>query len=62
MTFQEAMKYALDMREDVSIMKDKDGDFHVIRAFGVKHWKQPYLENSFVTDIVMVPKITGRKK
>lgn len=58
MQFEEALKFALAGREDCCVMVDKNGDFHVIRSFGVKHWKKHY---EVVTTIRMVPEITGRQ-
>lgn len=42
-TFDAAQKYAEDLREDTNIMLDeRTGEYHVIRLFGVEHWKQHY--------------------
>ena len=40
-TFEEAADFAKRMREDSNIMlNEKTGEYHVIRLFGVDHWKQ----------------------
>lgn len=59
MTFAEALAYAKRLHEDVNIMEDSEGAFHVIRSFGVEHWSQHY---KTVTEIRMIHQITGRQE
>jgi hypothetical protein len=43
MTYDEAVQYAQNIREDVNIMLDeRSGKYHVIRLFAVEHWRQHY--------------------
>lgn len=58
MTFEEAFAYAKRLQEDVNIMEDDEGVFHVIRSFGVKHFSQHY---KTVTEIRITQQITGRQ-
>lgn len=59
MKFEDALRYATELGEDCCVMRDEADDFHVIRAFGIEHWKKHY---EVVTTVEMVPKITGRTK
>lgn len=42
MNKEEAINYAKSLYEDVDVMVDKDGVYHVIRVFALEHWKQHY--------------------
>jgi hypothetical protein len=45
MTLDEAKAYAERLMEPLSIMYDaRTGAYHVIREFGVAHWRQHYTE------------------
>lgn len=57
MSFKAALDYAIKCNEDVDVMESPNG-FHIIRFFGVEHWKSQGYKT--VTEIRMVQNIRGR--
>lgn len=55
--FASALAHAKRLHEDVNVMEDSGGGFHVIRLFCVEHWSRYY---KTVTEIRMVQLISGR--
>ena len=57
-TYEEAEKYAKSLYEDTNIMLDEDtGNYHVVRLFGVEHWKQHFKNIAEVRVNMVVTKV-----